>query len=135
MYNFSSDSLAQLKTCHPDLQTLFNEVIKYRDCLVIQGFRNEEDQNKAFQEGKTKLQWPNGKHNSVPSHAIDVTPYPIDWNYLPAFYNFSGFVLGISEYLFKEGQIAHRIRWGGDWNMNQDLKNNKFNDLVHFEIL
>jgi peptidoglycan L-alanyl-D-glutamate endopeptidase CwlK len=36
--------------------------------------------------------------------------------------------------LFEIGAIKHRIRWGGDWDMDNDLSDNTFNDLVHFEL-
>ena len=26
------------------------------------------------------------------------------------------------------------LRWGGDWDMDTQVKDNKFDDLVHFEI-
>jgi hypothetical protein len=27
-----------------------------------------------------------------------------------------------------------KIRWGGDWDMDTETKDNNFDDLVHFEI-
>ena len=27
-----------------------------------------------------------------------------------------------------------KIRWGGDWDMDTQTKDNKFDDLVHFEL-
>ena len=32
-------------------------------------------------------------------------------------------------------ELNLKIRWGGDWNMNGDLRDNKFNDLFHFELV
>lgn len=135
---FSQKSLQQLATCHKDLQTLFNEVIKYRDCIVIEGHRGIDAQNKAYAEGKSKLQWPNGKHNSYPSNAVDVAPCfdgKIDWNRETQFYFFGGFVQGIAEILKSQGRISHDIRYGGDWNMNDDVSDESFLDLVHYEIV
>ena len=51
MPKFSKSSLEKLATCHIDLQTLFNEVIKTFDCIVTEGYRNQEDQEKAFASG------------------------------------------------------------------------------------
>ena len=82
MPRFSQESFSKLSTCHQDLQILFYEVIKSFDCTILEGYRNEQDQEKAFKEGNSKLHWPNGKHNSSPSRAVDVSPYPIDWNNL-----------------------------------------------------
>ena len=43
--------------------------------MIVCGHRNKEDQNKAFAEGKSKLKWPKGKHNKLPSQAVDAAPY------------------------------------------------------------
>ena len=43
MPKFGSKSKQRLSTCHEDLIDLFNEVIKYFDCSVLEGHRNEED--------------------------------------------------------------------------------------------
>jgi peptidoglycan L-alanyl-D-glutamate endopeptidase CwlK len=138
MPSFSKKSLQQLATCHKDLQTLFHEVIKYFDCTVIEGFRNQELQDKAFAEGKSKLKWPHGKHNAYPSNAVDVAPYidnRINWNQARQFYYFAGFVMAIMERLFLEGKIKHKIRFGGDWDRDNNVTDETFLDLVHFEII
>lgn len=28
-----------------------------------------------------------------------------------------------------------KIRWGGDWDLDTDLKDNTFDDLPHFELI
>jgi hypothetical protein len=28
-----------------------------------------------------------------------------------------------------------KLRWGGDWDMDTEVKDNKFDDLVHFELV
>tara|TARA_R110000824_G_scaffold60997_2_gene162721 strand:+ start:733 stop:1128 length:396 start_codon:yes stop_codon:yes gene_type:complete len=128
MPRFGKRSKSRLKTCDTRLQDLFNEVIKHFDCSVIQGHRGKEDQNKAFKEGKSKLKYPNGNHNATPSRAVDVAPYPIDWNDRERFTYFAGYVVGIAL------QMGLKIRWGGDWDMDTQVKDNNFDDLPHFEL-
>ena len=128
MPRFCRRSRKNLETCHEDLQELFNEVIKYFDCTVIQGHRGEEEQNKYFNEGKSKVKYPNGRHNANPSNAVDVVPYPIDWDDTDRMYYFSGFVKGIA------AKMGITIRWGGDWNDNTEVKDTNFKDLPHFEL-
>ena len=136
MPKFSQESFSKLSTCHIDLQTLFYDVIKNFDCTVLEGHRNQADQDKAFADGKSKLKWPDGKHNSSPSDAIDVSPYPVDWKDSKRFYYFAGYVIGIAQKLRDEGKITHSIRWGGAWNGLDKLnQGNVLNDLVHFEII
>lgn len=129
MPSFSSTSKKRLSTCDEKLQTLFNEVVKHFDCSVTCGYRGKEEQNKAYKAGNSKKQFPHGKHNKLPSNAVDVAPYPIDWDDRERFQYFAGFVLGTAK------QLGINIRYGGDWDGDNDLKDNKkFDDLVHFEI-
>ena len=128
MPRFGKRSISRLKTCDQKLQELFYEVVKHFDCSIIEGHRGEERQNKAFADGKSKVKYPNGKHNQNPSIAVDVAPYPIDWSDRDRFHYFGGFVLGVAK------QMGMNIRWGGDWNQDTKTKDNKFDDLVHFEI-
>jgi peptidoglycan L-alanyl-D-glutamate endopeptidase CwlK len=44
-------------------------------------------------------------------------------------------VLGVAERLYNEGRISHRLRWGGDWDMDTKVSDNDFDDLVHFELV
>src|ERR1051325_6998817 len=90
MPKFSLSSFSKLSTCHIDLQVLFYEVIKTFDCTVLEGYRDQASQEKAFMDRKTTLQWPNGKHNSNPSNAVDVTPCPVNWEDKDRFYYFAG---------------------------------------------
>jgi len=136
MPKFSQESFSKLSTCHIELQTLFYEVIRSFDCVVLEGYRNQEEQDKAYAEGKSKLKYPHGKHNAQPSMAVDVAPYPIgNWNNLKRFYYFSGYVMGIAERLKAEGKMTLSLRWGGDWNNDHNLDDQTFNDLVHYELI
>lgn len=134
MPTFSESSQKKLIECHPDLQLIFNAVIEYMDCIVLVGHRNREDQERAVAEGKSQLHFPLSAHNKTPSNAIDVAPYPIDWKDTDKFYFFGGFVLGTASRLKSQGKITTSIIWGGDWNGDGDLHNQKLFDLVHFEI-
>ena len=128
MYKYSKTSKGRLSTCDERLQKVFNEVIKYVDCSILEGHRNEERQNKLFEEGKTKVKYPKGRHNSSPSRAVDVTPYPVDWDDRERQTLFAGFVLGIAR------SMDIKLRWGGDWDMDFQVMDNRFDDFPHFEI-
>ena len=128
MAKFGSKSKKNLSTCHEDLQKVFNEVIKYVDCSVLEGHRDERTQDRLYEEGKTKVRYPMGRHNSSPSRAVDVVPYPIDWKDRERFHLFAGFVLGMAR------RMGITLRWGGDWNMNFEVDDNKFDDFPHFEL-
>ena len=129
MAKFGKSSKKRLATCDERLQKVFNEVIKYVDCSVLEGHRSEERQNKLFEEGKTKVKYPKGRHNSSPSRAIDVTPYPVDWDDRERQTLFAGFVIGIAR------SMDIRLRWGGDWDMDFQVMDNRFDDFPHFELI
>ena len=128
MPQFGKTSIEKLSTCHPDLQMLFGEVIKHYDCVILDGYRSNEEQQKLFKQGKSKLQAGSSKHNQSPSLAADVAPWPLDWKDKNRFYHFAGKVQGIAQ------MLNIKIRWGGDWDSDNDLKDQNFYDLPHFEL-
>ena len=128
MYKWGPRSLRQMENIDPRLKKVLNEVIKHVDCSVIEGHRSEERQNKLFEEGRTKVRFPNGRHNSYPSRAVDVVPYPIDWDDRERFHLFAGFVIGIAK------SMEINLRWGGDWDQDWYVHDNRFDDFPHFEI-
>jgi len=135
MPKFSQESFSKLSTCHEDLQVLFFEVIKSFDCMVLEGHRNQVEQDLAFEEKRSQLQWPNGKHNSQPSMAVDVAPYPINFANTKREYWFGGYVMGIAQRLKDEGKMSHSVKFGGDWNRDDNIDNETFRDLNHFELV
>ena len=128
MPKFGKKSKEQLLTCRKELQEVFNEVIKTVDCSVLEGNRHQTRQDALYEKGKTKVKFPHGRHNALPSLAVDVCPYPIDWSDRERFHLFAGFVLGIAK------SMGIKLRWGGDWNMNWEVDDNKFDDFPHFEL-
>lgn len=135
MPQFGKTSKARLATCHEDLQTIFNEVIKYFDCHVVCGHRTKEDQEEAYQKGFSKVHFPHSKHNSSPSMAVDVVPYPIDWKDLNRMKYFAGYVKGIARRLKDEGLIDHEVISGLDWDNDTELKDTTFKDHPHYELI
>lgn len=138
---FSKKSKAMLEQCHPDIQKVMNEAIKIIDFSITEGARTKEKQLEYYKAGKSKTL--NSKHlpkycNEIGkecSFAIDVVPYPVNYNDRERFCVLAGIVLGIAKVLKDEGKIKSDIRWGGDWNRNNITKDESFSDLPHFEIL
>lgn len=133
---FSKISLERLQTAHVDLQVLFAEVIKGYDCSIVCGFRGEEEQDDAFLSGASTVKWPNSKHNSYPSMAVDAAPYEngIDWSREQGLF-FAGFVKGVAEMLYRDGRMKHKLRLGSDWDNDNDVNDEKFFDTPHFELI
>lgn len=140
-YKLSKTSKQKLATCHKDLQLIVDTVINIIDFTVLEGVRSLENQQKYFNENKSQLDGINklSKHqvtkNRNCSLAVDLAPYPINWNDKLSFYYLAGIVKGVSHMLLTEKRISHKIRWGGDWNSNNNLKDQTFFDLPHFELI
>jgi len=123
MFKFSKTSQDKLNTCHPDLIRLMEVALKTSpmDFSIICGHRGEKEQNEAVKAGTSKLDYPHGKHNKLPSLAVDIAPYPIDWNDLQRFAD-------LAKHIKKTANnLDISIWWGGDWRA---LK-----DFPHYELL
>jgi peptidoglycan LD-endopeptidase CwlK len=143
MPKFSQQSLDKLKTCHTDLRLLFERVIHSWDCVVLEGERSGEQQQRNVAKGVSKTM--NSLHLLRPSQAIDVAPHPLKWPKPPEdesaaelkrwmkeyalFYYFAGYVLACAD------SIGLKIRHGGDWDMDRNILEQDFDDLVHFELV
>lgn len=132
MPTFGPESRKQLATCHPRLQWVLNDAIKYVDFSVLEGHRGEAAQNADYAKGVSKLRWPNGRHNATPSKAADIAPFPIDW---------SNKTTALARFLFVSGvihvsaqRLGVKIRFGWDWNRNLDPRDESFLDWGHVEL-
>ena len=74
------------------------------------------------------------KHNSYPSKAVDIAPYPIDWNNRKRFILLGGYVEGIAKMLKEKGIIDSNIVWGADWDSDNYMNDHTFIDLPHFQV-
>lgn len=98
-------------TCDIRLQKLIEAINVKMFVNVSVGHRDKTCQDNAFRDGKSKVKYPNSKHNKIPSLAVDI--YPIENNEI-AWDKFDE--LGkIIKYTSKELEIP--IIWGGDWKM------------------
>lgn len=133
---FGKVSQARLDTCHPLQKELWGEVIKVFDCSILCGHRKEAEQNRLFRAGRSRVQWLDSKHNGYPSTAVDAGPYYLevphirwDEDSMTRWYYFGGVVMGIA------GKMGIPLRWGGDWDMDTYVRDQRFNDLPHFELI
>lgn len=133
MRQWGKSSKRHLDTVDRALQRVMNRVLQeVADVSITCGYRDEATQNLLYIEGKSKVIYPNSKHNIQPSRAIDFLPYPAPtsekklWAAL-------GYIAGRAIEIGKEEGVV--LRWGGDWNRNGDLTDNNFDDLFHLEIV
>jgi len=129
MAKYSKRSMDRLEGVHPLLVDWAFELVTVMDCTVVSGVRSLTTQRQYVATGASKTM--KSKHleqSDGYGHALDLAPYPIDWDRLRSFDLLAGIGLGLA---FKMG--IH-IRWGGDWSQDMDVYDQSFNDVGHFEI-
>ncbi len=126
-FKFSKRSLNNLKGVHPDLVKVTKRALELTeiDFVVICGLRTKAQQQHLFAIGATRTT--NSRH--LTGHAVDFAPYPIDWRALDKFKKISDAFMQASE------ELNIPIRWGGDWDMDGDSKDERFYDSGHIELL
>ena len=131
---YGDNSKINLLSCDPKIQFIFKKILTLEliDVSIIQGHRGEAEQNRYFKLGKSQVQWPNSKHNFMPSRGVDAAPYvngKASDDYRHCIY-LAGIIMAISKY---EG---FRIRWGGNWDMDlEPVTDQDFQDLWHYELV
>lgn len=132
MSDYNKLSLERLESCHEKLRDLWCAAKEITPILVTCGYRNEIDQNEAFANGTSTLKWPDSKHNSFPSKAIDCCPLI---NGQPMLHDREQIIkmAGVIITCAKIKSIP--IRWGGDWRNEGSIGAHKPVDLYHFELI
>jgi len=133
---FGKRSLERLSQVDPTLVSILDSVIEHYDFTIISGKRDKAEQDELFARGLSKTPWPKSKHNfgrggvmNAPCLAVDIAPYPIDWNDTYAFCYLAGMIKQAAH------EMGVRVRWGGDWDSdNEIIKDQTFQDLGHFEL-
>ena len=123
MYQWGKSSFERLSTCDNRLQDLANMMLSRSefDLSITCGYRGEKEQNEAFEEGKSKAKFGQSKHNIRPSQAIDIVPYPVNWDSKDP--RWTEMALNA---MWCSGKLGFEIVWGGNFK--------NFKDLPHFEI-
>ena len=92
--------------------------------LPIEGVRSIETQRAYVEKGVSKTM--NSRH--LTGHAVDLYPVgrPTPWDRC---HNVAAAMLAAAI------ELDVSVRWGGDWNMNGDHRDERFYDGPHFELL
>lgn len=109
---------------HPDIKRLMIEAIKDTpiDFTVIETVRTLRKQKEYYAKGKSRTLRSRHRpecNKSKMCEAIDIAPYPIDWN------NLKRFRILADHIKEKAQELNIPITWGGDW---------QFVDMPHFEL-
>ena len=117
-YKLGTRSLQSLSGVHPDMVAVVKRAIEITgvDFTVIEGIRNINRQRELFKAGKSTTM--NSRH--ITGHAVDMVPWPVDWEDLERFEVMSEAMKAAAE------ELEIPIVWGGDWK--------SFYDAPHFEL-
>lgn len=131
MTGYSGVSESRLATCDERLQRVCRAVLPLMDHAVVCGHRGKAAQEEALKAGKSKAKWGQSPHNSYPSRAVDLAPYPIDWADRRAFDRLAGLMLGTA------ASLGIKLRWGGAWDgdLRRGNRRGQLEDLPHFELV
>ena len=117
-YKLGTRSLQNLSGVHPDMVAVVKLAITITDVdfSVIEGIRHIDRQRQLLKAGKSTTL--NSRH--LTGHAVDMVPYPVDWEDLKRFEQMANAMQEAAD------ELEVPIVWGGDWKT--------FYDAPHFEL-
>lgn len=152
-YRLGSRSIERLTGVHPDLVKVVRRAIELtaQDFIVIEGVRTDKRQRELYGQGRTagelviagvdpalakpnmqKVTWTlktnHFKQSDGYGHAVDLVPYPVDWN------NISKFDAIADAMAEAAKEIGVSIRHGADWDQDGKRREKGESDNPHWEI-
>jgi peptidoglycan L-alanyl-D-glutamate endopeptidase CwlK len=139
MFTFSERSLNNLKGVHPKLVAVVKRALEISpiDFTVLEGVRSQARQDELWEQGRTKpgpvVTWvqSSGTHGIQADgygHAVDLAPYPIDWNDYKRFDSLANIMFAAAK------ELGVTLRWGGNWDMDATIHESGESDSPHFEL-
>ena len=150
-FNLSQKSLDRMNGVDERLQRVVKRAIQLtkQDFMVLEGVRTKEQCMINYGKGRTiaqcvakgvpaqyanpnadKVTWLNdpfiSKH--CDGKAVDLVPYPVDWNDLKKFDAIAQAMLQAAK------ELGIPIRWGADWDGDGKPRERGESDSPHFEI-
>lgn len=152
VYVLSNKSLSRLVGVHPDLAKVVKRAIEItdQDFMVLEGVRSKEQCYINYGKGRTaeqcvtkkvpasyanpkvaKVTWLNNPLSSkhVTGQAVDIVPYPVDWEDLSKFDAMAKAMFAAAK------ELGVSIRWGADWDNDGKLREQGEYDSPHFELV
>ena len=150
-FNLSQKSLDRLSGVDERLQRVVKRAIQLtkQDFMVLEGVRTRQQCMTNYGKGRTiaqcvakgvpaqyanpraaKVTWLNDPFASkhVSGKAVDLVPYPVDWNDLKKFDAIAQAMLQAAK------ELGISIRWGADWDGDGKPRERGESDSPHFEI-
>lgn len=150
-FKLGARSIERLNGVKPDLVRVVQRAIEISsvDFTVLEGVRSKDQAYINYGKGRSvsdlaakgvpakyanpkaaKVTWLKDPLSSkhMTGDAVDLAPYPIDWNDLKRFDK-------VADAMFKAAkELGVKIRWGADWNGNGVFREKGESDSPHFEL-
>lgn len=154
-YLLGKTSLERLGTVEEPMQRVVRRAIQLTtvDFMVLEGVRTQRRQYELYAQGRQvaelrkagvpqdilakptlpKVTWTlNSNHFANPKtdkgRAVDLVPYPVDWNDLKKFDAMADAMFAAAK------ELGVRIRWGADWDSDGKRRERGESDSPHFEL-
>ena len=144
-------SLSRLEGVNPALVKVVKRAIEItpQDFMVVEGVRSKEQCYINYGKGRTvaqctakgvpakyaqpklaKVTWLNNPLSSkhVSGKAVDLVPYPVNWNDLTKFDQVAKAMFAAAK------ELGVSIRWGADWDNDGNYREKGEYDSPHFEL-
>ena len=132
-FKLGKTSLDRLKGVDETLVNVVKRAIEISevDFTVMEGVRTLERQRELYAQGRTapgKIVTWTMKSRHIEGKAVDLVPYPLDWNDLEKFNK-------IKDAMFQAAREQDvNLRWGADWDGDGKYREKGEYDSPHFEI-
>lgn len=132
-FKLGKTSLARLQGVDETLVNVVKRAIEISevDFSVLEGVRTLERQRELYAQGRTapgKIVTWTMKSKHIEGKAVDLVPYPLDWNDLEKFNK-------IKDAMFQAArELDVNLRWGADWDGDGNYREKGEYDSPHFEI-
>lgn len=137
-YILSKISHQRLAGVNPKLVAVVERAIQIttQDFVVLCGVRTLAEQKKLYAQGRTapgKIVTWTLKSRHLPAadglgRAVDLCPYPIDWDDLKKFDKIADAMFAAAK------ELGTPIRYGADWDMDGVRRERGESDSPHFEL-
>ena len=132
-FKLGKTSLARLQGVDETLVKVVKRAIEISevDFTVLEGVRTLERQRELYAQGRTapgKIVTWTMKSKHIEGKAVDLVPYPLDWNDIEKFNK-------IKDAMFQAArELDVNLRWGADWDGDGNYREKGEYDSPHFEI-
>ena len=132
-FKLGKTSLARLQGVDETLVNVVKRAIEISevDFTVMEGVRTLERQRELYAQGRTapgKIVTWTMKSRHIEGKAVDLVPYPLDWNDIEKFNK-------IKDAMFQAAkELDVNLRWGADWDGDGNYRGKGEYDSPHFEI-